>query len=203
MVAQEAARRRMTIEEWRELERTSHDAKHEYIDGWVTLMSGGSFNHGRIGSNVVRLFEDALAAAGSPCRVYNSGVAARLSARHYTYPDATVTCDERDRGTGSEIQGPRVVVEVLSDSTEAYDRGDKFEYYRACPAVHEYVLVGTKRQSIEVFRRTPQGWTACQVYHPGDEIALTSLDACVRIPLSAFYRDTTVPETLALPEGEV
>ncbi len=151
MVAQREPQH-MTVDEWRELERTSHDIKHEYIDGQVYAMSGGSLAHGRIGSNVVRTLEDALATAGKPCDVYNSDVAARLSPRRYTYPDASVTCDERDRSAPdkTEVQAPRLIVEVLSDSTEAYDRGRKFGLYRACPTVQEYVLVATKYQAVEV-----------------------------------------------------
>jgi Uma2 family endonuclease len=116
----------MTVDEWRKLERTSHDIKHEYIDGQVYAMSGGSLAHGRIGSNTVRTLEDALTTAGNPCDVYNSDVAVRLSPRRYTYPDASVTCDERDRSTPdkTDVQAPCVIVEVLSDSTEAYDRGE-------------------------------------------------------------------------------
>ena len=158
MVAQENARRTMTVDEWRTLERASHDAKHEYIDGQVYAMSSGSLSHGRVGSNAVRTFEDALAAAKRPCYTYNSDVAARLSPRRCTYPDTTVTCDEHDQPSRdrTEVQAPRLVVEVLSDSTEAYDRGRKFGYYRACPHVHEYVLVATKYQAVEVYRRTPR-----------------------------------------------
>src|SRR6266480_6514444 len=102
---------RMTVDEWRELERTSHDIKHEYIDGQVYAMSGGSLAHGRIGSNTIRTLEDALATAGKSCYVYNSDVAARLSARRYTYPDASVTCDERDRSAPdkTDVQAPCVI----------------------------------------------------------------------------------------------
>lgn len=202
MVAQEQARRRMTVEEWRALERASHDIKHEYIDGHVYAMSGGSLSHGRIGRNVVRTLEDALAAAGRPCYVYNSDVAARLSARRYTFPDASVSCDERDRPARdkTEIEAPRLIVEVLSDSTEAYDRGTKFSYYRACPHVQEYVLVATKYQSVEVYRRTEQGWTF-DAYGPDEEIELTSIEA--RIPVSSLYRGAGVPEETEEVEGEV
>ena len=87
MVAQREPQH-MAVDEWRTLERTSHDSKHEYIDGQVYAMSGGSLAHGRIGSNTVRTLEDALATASNPCDVYNSDVAVRLSPRHYTYPDA-------------------------------------------------------------------------------------------------------------------
>jgi len=203
MVAQEDAPRAMTVDEWRELERRSHDAKHEYIDGHVYLMAGGSRAHGRIASDGLRVIEDALAAVDRPCDVYNSDVAARLSPRRYTYPDVTVTCDARDQATTgeTEVQAPRVIVEVLSDSTEAYDRGDKFGYYRACPTIQEYVLVATKYQAVEVYRRTERGWTTYQAYGPGDTIELASIG--VRFPLAALYRRTDVPERQADLEGEV
>ncbi len=193
----------MSVDEWRALERNSHDVKHEYIDGRVYAMSGGSLAHGRIGSNVVRTLEDALASAGIPCDVYNSDVAARLSPRRYTYPDASVTCDERDRPAPdkTEVQAPSVIVEVLSDSTEAYDRGRKFGLYRACPSVQEYVLVATKYQAVEIYRRTTQRWAIYQSYGPGDEIELTSLD--IRFPLAALYRNAGVPEAMEDLEGEV
>lgn len=202
MVAQREPQR-MTVDEWHELERTSHDIKHEYIDGWVYALSGGSLAHGRIGSNTVRALEDALTAARNPCDVYNSDVAVRLSARRYTYPDASVTCDERDRSAPdkTEVQAPCVIVEVFSDSTEAYDRGRKFGLYRACPTVQEYVLVATKYQAVEVFRRTLEGWAIYQSYGPGDEIELTSLG--VHFPLAALYKNAGVLETMEELEDEV
>lgn len=194
------SRQRVTVEEWRELERHSHDAKHEYIDGYVYAMAGGTLDHSRIGINVIRTIEDAL--GDGRCRVYNSDAAARLSPTRYTYPDATVTCDERDRGRVTEVQAPRVIVAVLSpDSTEAYDRGTKFGYYRACPFVQEYVLVSTRYQLVEVFRRTAAGWTAYHVYGPEDEVALASID--IRFPIAALYRRTEVPDAPGDPEGEV
>ncbi len=123
------------MDEWRELERSSSDAKHEYIDGRVYLILGGSRAHSRISSNAVRTLEDAL--ARKQCTVYNSDVSVCLSKTRYTYPDVPVTCDDRDQPTPEEIEVrfPRLIVEVLSDSTEAYDRGRKFGYYRACPTI--------------------------------------------------------------------
>jgi len=202
MVAQREPQH-MTVDEWRALERTSHDIKHEYIDGQVYNMSGGSLAHGRIASNAVRTLEDALARTGKACDVYNSDVATRLSPRRYTYPDASVTCDERDRPAPdkTDVQAPCVIVEVPSDSTESYDRGRKFGLYRACPTVQEYILVATRYQAVEVYRRTPQGWAIYQSYGPGDEIELTSLD--VRFPFAALYKNAGVPEAMEDPEGEV
>jgi Uma2 family endonuclease len=190
----------MSVEAWRELERTSHDCKHEYIDGKVYVMAGGTLDHSQVSINVVLVLRAAL--GRGPCRVYNSHAAARLSPTRYTYPDATVTCDERDRGGVMEVQAPRMVVEVLSpDSTEGYDRGDKFGYYRACPSMQEYVLVSTTRQAVEVYRRTAEGWGTFQVYGPGDDVDLRSID--VRFPVTALYELTEVPEILEAGEGEV
>jgi Uma2 family endonuclease len=184
---------RMTVDEWRELERANPDAKYEYIDGWVYLMSGGTANHARICSNAVRALEDTL--GDSPCNVYNSYLRVRLSETRYTYPNASVTCDERDQGDIDIVQSPRLILAVLSDSTEAYDRGKKFAFYRQCPTIEEYVLVSTDRQSVEVFHRTPQGWAAyhARLYGPGDTIELASIN--VRFPLALLYRRTMVRES--------
>ena len=202
MVAQREPQR-MTVDEWRKLERTSHDIKHEYIDGRAYAMSGGSLAHGRIGLNACLALESALLANNKPCFVYNSDVATRLSPTRYTYPDVSVTCDERDQPTPDEIEVrfPRIIVEVLSDSTEADDRGRKFGYYRACPSIEEYMLVASKYQTVEIYRRTLQGWTTYHAYGPDDEIELTSID--VRFPLAALYRNAGVPAATDTTEGEV
>jgi Uma2 family endonuclease len=152
---------------------------------------------------VVRALEDALLAAGKPCSVYNSDVATRISSRRFTYPDASVTCDERDQAAPdkTEVQAPCVIVEVLSDSTEAYDRGRKFGLYRVCPTVQEYILVATKYQSVEVYRRTPQGWTHYYAYAPEDEIELTSL--AIHFPVASLYKNAGIPETMDDLEGEI
>jgi Uma2 family endonuclease len=200
MVAQ-PSRQSIAVEEWRELERTSREIKHEYIDGQIYAMAGGTLAHGYITDNAMIALRIALGKRA--CRVYTSDVATRLSPTRYTYPDVVVTCNEHDCPTTTlqEIQAPRVIIEVLSATTEAYDRGEKFRYYRACPTVQEYVLVATKYQLVEVFRRTPKGWTDYQVYGPGDEIELTSID--LHISLAALYELTDVPEALDTPAGQV
>ncbi|HWS84022.1 MAG TPA: Uma2 family endonuclease [Ktedonobacteraceae bacterium] len=190
----------MTVDEWRELQRTSHDVKYEYLDGQVYAMAGGTLNHGSMGINACSILRDKLEEKGSPCRVYNSDVAVRLSPGHFTLPDATVTCDERDRGRVLEIQSPRVILEVLSNSTEARDRGEKFRRSREHPSVQEYVLVSTKYQLVELYRRSSEGWVL-HVYGPGETVELASLG--ISFPLAALYKYTDVPETFDLPEGEV
>lgn len=197
MVAQEE-RQHMTVDEWRELLHAS-ETKYEYIDGWVYAMAGGSLDHARIAINAIRALEDAL--GDRPCRVYNSDAAARLSARRYTFPDVSVTCDPRDQsGRATEVGAPRVIIEVLSDSTEAYDRGDKFRYYRACPTIDEYVLLLTRRQAAEVYRRAEHGWTF-EAYGPDDTLRLTGLG--VGLAMAALYRRTEVPAETEEPDGEV
>jgi Uma2 family endonuclease len=191
----------VSVEEWRELECTSHDIKHEYIDGHVYTMVGGTLAHSHVSTNALIALRSALASRS--CNAYNSDAAARLSPTRYTYPDVTVTCDERDQPTNDqrEIQAPRVIVEVLSETTERYDRGLKFAYYRECRSIQEYVLVSTAYQAVEVYRRTPRGWTSYQPYGPGENIDLTSID--VHLPLAALYELSNVPETLDASEGEV
>ena len=101
----------------------------------------------------------------------------------------------------TDVLYPLVIVEVLSNSTEAYDRGEKFAMYRACPTIQGYVLVATKYQAVEVYRRTAKGWTNIEFYEPGDEIELTSLD--IHFPMNALYRGAGVPETIDEPKREV
>jgi Uma2 family endonuclease len=200
-VVAQPSRQFVSVDEWRALERNSHDAKHEYIDGQIYLMSGGSRAHSLIAVNMVTLLNSAF--GDGPCIAYNSDVAARLSPTRYTYPDTTVTCDECDQATPdeTEIQAPRVIVEVLSDTTEAYDRTKKFALYRACPTIQEYVLVATRYQAVEVYRRTPKGWTEYHIYGPGEDIELTTIG--VTLSVAAIYRRTTVLEMFSVPEGEV
>ena len=185
----------ISVNEWRELNRNSPNEKYEYIDGRIYLMAGGTANHARISSNAIRAIEDAL--GDNPCNVYNSNLSVRISETRYTLPDVSVTCDERDQGEIDMILSPRLIIEVLSDSTEAYDRGKKFAFYRQCPTLEEYVLVSTDYQAVEVFHCTAEGWMEyyARTYHPGDMIELVSLG--IQIPFSALYRRTTVQETLS------
>ncbi|MHB8600287.1 MAG: Uma2 family endonuclease [Ktedonobacteraceae bacterium] len=192
MVAQREPRR-ISVDEWRALEQSNLDVKYEYIDGQIYMMSGGSLAHSRISSNTVRTLEDAL--GSQSCYVYNSDARVRLSESRYLYPDVSVSCDGRDQPTTEQTQvlAPRVVVEVLSDSTEGKDRIKKAHLYHTCPTIQEYVLISTRYQAVEVQRRTGDEWTL-HVFGSGDEIELASID--VRFPLSALYRGTTVPAML-------
>ncbi|GAC1386949.1 MAG: Uma2 family endonuclease [Ktedonobacteraceae bacterium] len=144
---------KMSVEAYLALDRESRDARYEYIDGYAYLLARGTPVHSLIAANLIGEIKARL--RGSSCQVYTSDAKVRLSQSRYVYPDVTVSCDERDRTADAEVlQYPRLVIEILSPGTEAYDRGNKSSYYRACPTIQEYVLVSTQRSAIEVYRRT-------------------------------------------------
>jgi Uma2 family endonuclease len=105
------------------------------------------------------------------------------------YPDVSVSRDEQDRGTADTVRRPTVIVEVLSPSTEAYDRGDKFARYRESETLQEYVLVSPHRVAVECYCRGPHRLWTLQPFGPDEDVAIPSLDfSC---PFSAIYEDIT------------
>ena len=180
----------MSVEDYLALERNSVEARYEFIDGYVYMLAGGPADHSTISINVTSLLNNLL--RGSPCRVYNSDLKVRLSQRRYVYPDASVSCDQRDRGSIDTVQFPRLIIEVLSTSTEAYDRGRKFAFYRACSSVQEYVLVDTQRQAVEVYRRKTDTLWTLHPFGPGDQVELASLS--LSFPIAALYENVVLPE---------
>lgn len=177
---------RWSVEAYLEMERGS-SIKHDYLDGYVYAMAGGTRRHSRISVNVTTLL--GLHLRGVRCQVFNSDMMVRVDARNYVYPDAAVSCDPRDTADDelSYISHPSVVVEVLSDdSTANYDRGDKFTLlYQRVEALREYVLVDTHNVAVELYRRQDDGSWPVQRYGPGDAVALESVAAT--IPIEAFY----------------
>src|SRR6185437_17008360 len=180
----------MSIEEYLTLDRNSLEARYEFIDGHAYLLACGTANHSIIGVNIISTIHSLL--GDSPCCVFNSDLRVRLSETRYVYPDATVSCDKRDRGQIDTIQYPQLTIEELSPSTEAYDRGRKFGYYRACPTMQEYVLVDTQRQAIEVYRRETDALWTLHPFGPGDEVELASLG--VHFPVAEAYQDVVFPD---------
>jgi len=186
---------RMSIGEWRQLERRSA-VKHEFIDGYVYAMAGGSQAHNAIAANIIMAIGPILR-KGS-CIAYTSDMAARVTATRYTYPDVVIACGEQRIAKRDETDvSPTVVFEVLSESTERYDRGLKSSYYRQCQTLEEYALVGTDYQSVEVFRRAAEGWGLFRAYGPGEVVGLESVG--VQFSIEDVYADTDVPATL--PDG--
>ena len=165
----------ITPEEYLEMEEKS-DIKHEYIDGYVYAMAGANDSHVTIASNAFALIRSHL--RGTGCRVYISDMKARIdNLKRFYYPDVMVTCDPRDTETQNHKRFPKLIIEVLSSSTEAFDRGDKFADYQQIESLEEYVLVSAKRQRIDCFRRTPEGHWALQTYsYEQDSFHLSSIN---------------------------
>ncbi|MEA5507240.1 Uma2 family endonuclease [Halotia wernerae UHCC 0503] len=157
----------LTPQRYLQLEEKSN-IKHEYIDGQVYAMAGTTDTHNTIALNLALLIRNHL--RGSDCRVYFADIKARIEKRNrFYYPDIIVTCDPKDRENSTYKCFPKLIIEVLSDSTEAFDRGDKFNDYQTLDSLEEYVLVNTKHQRFETFRRNDQGLWVLQTYTPDDQ----------------------------------
>jgi Uma2 family endonuclease len=177
----------MTAAEYLEYERTSY-VKHEYLAGRLYAMAGGSRAHGVIAVNILSLLRTHL--RGGPCRVYSPDVKIQVDDTHYVYPDASVGCDSRDRtndGREDALRYPMLAVEVLSPSTEAYDRGGKFALYRKKDTLREYVLVAGDHQEVEVYRRGTDGLWTLHPFGAADQLSLESIG--LRCPVASFYED--------------
>ena len=176
----------ITPEEYLQLEFQS-DVKHEYIDGYAYAMAGANDGHVTVSLNLATLLRSHV--RGSGCRVFISDMKARIEKlNRYYYPDVMVTCDQRDRENTTEKKFPCLIVEVLSDSTEAFDRGDKFADYQLLEPLQEYVLINVKRQRIECFRRNNEGLWLLQFYTSEQKsFQLQSIN--FEVEMSALYED--------------
>jgi Uma2 family endonuclease len=152
----------ISSEEYLEGEKISL-VKHEYIDGQIYAMAGTSDQHAIIISNLVALLRPHL--RGSGCLVMTQDMKVKLPRqRKFYYPDLLVTCNDHDRENRYFKEYPKLIVEVLSDSTEAFDRGKKFEDSRSLPSLEEYVLIRQDQPQIECFRRNAAGrWELYEV----------------------------------------
>jgi len=157
----------LTPDDYLQLEAESQ-IKHEYINGDVFAMAGASDTHVTIAGNLFALLRSHV--RGSGCRVYIADMKVRVEVCNcFFYPDVLVTCDRQDTETSTYKQFPKLIVEVLSDSTEAFDRGDKFIAYQTLETLKEYVLVNTRHQRVECFRRNAEGLWVVQYYTPDTE----------------------------------
>ena len=178
--------KRLTESEYLELERVA-GFKSEFYDGEMFAMAGGSPNHSQIASNLIQAIGPRL--AGRPCVVYTSDLRLKVEATGlFTYPDVSVVCGPLQfaAGTDDTVVNPTVVIEVLSDSTEAYDRGKKFENYRQMPALREYLLASQKEPRIEQFIRQPSDqWLLYEAVGMDAALTLPSLE--IAIPFAEVF----------------
>lgn len=178
---------RMTADEYLAFEARSA-VKHEYVGGAIFAMAGGTKDHHDVTFTLTALLRAALR---GPCRAYMAEVKVRVEAADaFFYPDVHVTCDPTDHADRLISRSPSVIIEVLSDSTAEYDRGDKFATYRRLESLQEYVLVDSRVQRVEVFRRHGQVWHFLPLT-ASDRLTLTSVD--VDLEVSRIYEDTAVP----------
>src|SRR5882724_4217889 len=146
---------RMTFKEYVAFEEAS-ESRHEYFDGEVFAMAGGTPEHAALCMAV----SEALGHLKGPCRAFNEALRVRTASGKVAYPDATIVCGPiaRDPEDRNSVTNPTLIVEVLSEGTEAYDRGDKFTHYRSCPSFAEYVLVASQGSPVSNVSSKP---TAC------------------------------------------
>jgi len=154
-------------EQYLKLEQES-EVKHEYINGKLYAMAGASDTHVTIALNLATDLRNYL--RGSDCRVYFSDMKLKINAlNRFYYPDIFITCDTKDQETSLYKQFPCLIIEVLSDSTEAFDRGDKFADYQMIETLQEYLLINTRQKRLDYFRRTTEGSWLYQAYRNNNQ----------------------------------
>ncbi|WP_041740747.1 Uma2 family endonuclease [Calothrix sp. PCC 6303] len=177
----------LSPQEYLEGEKISQ-IKHEYIDGEVYAMAGASDAHVTITGNLYMLLRNHH--RGSGCRVYMADMKAQVEElNRYFYPDVMVTCDTRDQASDYFKSHPCLIIEVLSDTTEGFDRGKKFQDYTYLPSLQEYVLVSQDRMNVECFRRNEKGRWELYRFGVGEIVEFSSVD--FRCDIAAIYEDLT------------
>ena len=179
---------RMTPEEYLDFEKSA-EIRHEYCHGEIFAMTGGSLNHNQINGNIFNQLKNKL--GGSSCRPFASDMRVKIQKiDKYTYPDIVVVCGEieLEKNKGAEtLLNPMVVIEILSNSTEAYDRGTKFRHYRLISSLQEYILVSQNNCLVEQYVRSDGGiW---QILNPCTDIkqSIRINSIGCELPLSAVY----------------
>ena len=181
---------RLTPEEYLELDRAA-EFRSEYYDGYMYSMAGASLSHVRIATNLSGELHQAL--KGGPCEVYATELRLRVNPdRLYTYPDINVVCGElklADDRSDTAVNST-LLIEVLSPSTEARDRGFKFTHYRHIESLREYILVWQSEPRVEIYRRQPTGeWLLSEVSGLESSCRFDSLGC--EIPLFEIYRNVS------------
>jgi Uma2 family endonuclease len=182
---------RYTREQYLSMERKA-DFKSEYYNGFITAMSGASREHNLIAVNLGREISAQL--KHRDCELYTSDMRVLVSQTGlYTYPDVVVACGEPrfEDAKVDTLLNPTVIVEVLSDSTESYDRGAKFAHYRRLESLLEYVLVAQNEVRVERYTRKGDEWLLKEFTQPQDLLRLSSIDC--EVPLGEVYAKVEWP----------
>jgi Uma2 family endonuclease len=187
----QVARQRYTFGQYIDLEQMS-PIKHEFLGGDVWAMAGGTPSHSAVAINVAALLSEQL--RGRPCRVFGSDLRIRVRATGLgTYPDVSVVCDaleiDPEDPTRTTVVNPKLLVEILSPSTEAYDRGEKLEHYKRISSLEEVVLVAHDEPRVDLYRKQGDRWIETTT-RSGD-VELRSVGAV--LPVAEIYRDPLRP----------
>jgi Uma2 family endonuclease len=187
-----SALKRFTVSEYLAFERQS-ETKHEFFDGEIFAMAGGTAAHSVIAGNVNGELRQSL--KGRPCTVYNSDMRIACPSGLRTYPDISVGCGapKFEDGDLDTLLNPLVIIEVLSPSTEKYDRGKKFANYQGIPSLREFVLIAQDQMRIEHYSREPGAdeWVLRTATDPASIVRFPSLDC--EVPLSEIYDKVQLP----------
>lgn len=183
---------KITLEEFFALIENDPEHRYELIDGYPSMMTGGSPDHSIIGANLTGIFREQL--RKRPCIAYNSDVYIELEGEENCLcPDASVSCDRRDRHAIKVIRYPCIVAEVLSPATKARDRGIKADLYQAMPSVQELLFIDTEVIRVQLYRRKADYWSMHNFTHNDDAIELTSLG--IQFTVAEVYEKTTFDES--------
>ncbi len=179
----------VTPEEYLVRERQA-EYRHEYVAGKILAMSGATRRHNLISVNMTREISNGL--KGRPCEAYAADMRVRLEgAKFYTYPDVVAVCGEPrfEDGVLDTLLNPTVIVETLSPTTEGYDRGEKFAYYRQIASLQDYVLFSQDRMRVEHYTRQGEFWQYAVQERPEDLLDLASIGC--HILLAEIYDKIT------------
>jgi Uma2 family endonuclease len=180
---------RMTIDEYVDFERNSLE-KHEFIEGEVVRMAGGSPEHNLISANTLRSLGNSLESADANCDVYGSDQKVYISHRLMYYPDIIVVCGAAQFDDRDMLRNPTVIVEVLSPSTAGFDRGEKFEKYQTLESLQHYVLIEQNRISVTHFEKIAGNLWAIVGTHTTltDTLTVKLGETPIHTELTAIYR---------------
>lgn len=198
-MSQNLAEKLFTVAEYLAYERRA-EFKHEYYYGHIIAMAGASRKHNLIIANIVREIGNQL--RDRPCETYPNDMRVRTTPQHYIYPDVVIVCDDPrfEDNEFDTLLNPVVIIEVLSKSTEARDRGDKFADCREIESLREYILISQDKMSVEKFTRQDNNvWVFHSFRHAEDTLTLDSINC--QLSLAEIYQRITFPPTITLVEN--
>jgi Uma2 family endonuclease len=186
-----APKKKLTPEEYLAIERKA-EFKSEFFNGEMFAMAGARAPHNAIKENLIIRLGNQL--WGGPCRSYSSDQRVKVSRTGlYTYPDIVIVCGQPEFEDGDNLLNPRAIIEVMSESTEKYDRGVKFRHYQQIKSLQEYVLVAQDDAAIDQYVRQPNGkWELTNITGLESELILATVTA--KIAMKDVYTDVTFPD---------